>query len=276
MTRILTVLLLTLATIPLTAQTEQSGLDLKNKWYANWGWNRGWYTKSDIHMIGNDYDFVLDNVQAKDRQTKFSFKEYLFITQLSVPQTNVKLGYFVNDHYSIASGFDHMKYVVVIDQTTTMSGHINRAGSVYNGTYDNDSVQLGYNFLRYEHTDGLNYVFLELNRHDEWFNIKQSKVRISSVIGVGPALLRPRTDVTLMNRQGRNVYHNAGYGINGKLGLNILLFNHLNITSEVKGGYINMQSIQATERKEDIAKQHFGFLQVNVQIGATFGIKKLR
>ncbi|MFT5512743.1 MAG: hypothetical protein ACI8SE_001141 [Bacteroidia bacterium] len=276
MIRVVTLLVVVLTSVPLFGQTKKKGLDMGEKWYVNWGWNRGWYTKSDIHMIGNDYDFVLDNVQAKDRQSKFGFKEYLFITQLSVPQTNLKLGYFVNEHYSIAGGFDHMKYVMVRDQTTTITGNINRAGSLYNGSYDNDSIQLGYNFLRYEHTDGLNYVFLEWNRHDEWFNLKKSKVRISSVIGVGPALLRPRTDVTLMNRQGRNVYHNAGFGLNGKLGVNILLFNHFNITSEVKGGYINMQYIQATERKEDIAKQQFGFLQVNIQIGATLGFKKSR
>ncbi|MCO4819449.1 MAG: hypothetical protein KC517_07490 [Bacteroidetes bacterium] len=266
--------LLALVCLPRLAKAQNTGLDVANKWYANWGWNRGWYTKSDIRMTGKDYDFTLDKVAAKDRQTKFGFKEYLFITQLSVPQTNLNVGYYVNKHYSIAGGFDHMKYVMVRDQTTTISGDINRRGSGYNGTYDNDSIQLGYHFLRYEHTDGLNYVFLEFNRHDEWFNLKQSKIRISSVVGAGPALLRPRTDVTLLNRQGRNVYHNAGYGVNGKLGLHVLLFNHFNIISEVKGGYINMQHIQATEIKEDIAKQQFGFLQVNVQIGATFGIKK--
>lgn len=259
--------------MPVIGQTVNTGIDLENKWYVNWGWNRSTYTVSDIHMIGADYDFVLDNVQARDRQTKFGFKEYLFITQLSVPQTNLNVGYHFNKHYSLAGGFDHMKYVMVRDQTTTISGEINRPGSVYNGTYDNDSIQLAYNFLRYEHTDGLNYVFLEWNRHDEWLNLKQSKVRISTVVGAGPALLRPRTDVTLMNRQGRNVYHNAGYGVNGKVGVKILLFNHLNIISEVKGGYINMQQIQATEIKKDRAKQHFGYLQANIQIGATFGFK---
>ncbi len=274
MNKIAGLCILALVCIPKLVQAQNDGFDLAHKWYANWGWNRGWYTQSDIRMTGNDYDFTLHNVAAKDRQSKFGIKEYLFITQLSVPQTNVNVGYYLNKHFSIAGGFDHMKYVMVRDQTTTITGEINRRGSVYNGTYANDSIQLGYNFLRYEHTDGLNYVFLELNRHDEWFNLKQSKIRISTVVGAGPALLRPRTDVTLLNRQGRNVYHNAGYGVNGKLGLQVLLFNHFNIASELKGGYINMQHIRATENKEDIAKQQFGFLQFNFQIGATFGINK--
>ncbi|MFT5723376.1 MAG: hypothetical protein ACI9JN_000486 [Bacteroidia bacterium] len=262
-----------LTSIPCFAQVNSNKLDLDNKWYVYWGWNRGWFTPSDIHMVGEDYDFVLDNVKAKDRQSTFGIKEYLFITQLSVPQTNVKLGYFLNKHYSVAGGFDHMKYVMIRDQETTITGEINRPGSVYKGTYNQDSIQLGYNFLRYEHTDGLNYVFLEMNRHDEWFDLSHSKIRISSVVGAGPALLRPRTDVTLLNRQGRNVYHNAGFGLNGKIGLEVLLFNHFNISSEVKGGYINMQYIQATERKADRAQQSFGFLQLNIMFGATFGIR---
>jgi hypothetical protein len=261
------------ATSLVLAQDVKPKKSLKDNWYINWGWNRGWYTHSDIRMVGEDYDFVLKDVLAKDRQSEFSLKKYLFFNQFSVPQTNLNAGYYLNEHYSIASGFDHMKYVMIRDQRTTITGEINRPGSVYKGTYQNDSIQLGYNFLRYEHTDGLNYVFLEFNRHDQWLNLLNEKVRISSVVGAGPALLRPRTDVTLLNRQGRNVYHNAGFGINGKLGVQILLFNHFNISSELKGGYINMQYIQATEEKKDRAKQTFGFLQANLQFGATFSVR---
>jgi hypothetical protein len=36
-------------------------------------------------------------------------------------QTNFKLGYFINDHYSIALGADHMKYVVTQDQTANIT-----------------------------------------------------------------------------------------------------------------------------------------------------------
>jgi hypothetical protein len=30
---------------------------------------------------------------------------------MTIPQTNFRIGYFINDHYSIALGVDHMKYV---------------------------------------------------------------------------------------------------------------------------------------------------------------------
>ncbi len=266
--------LLVISSLGVMAQTtvQTKKLDFENKFYVSWGWNRGWYTKSDIHMVGDDYDFTLKDVSASDRQSEFSLKKYLFLTQFSVPQTNLKLGYYLNKNYSVSVGFDHMKYVVDQYQNTTITGHIDRDGK-YKGVYTNDEINLAYDFLRFEHTDGLNYVFLEINRHDEWLDFAKSKVRVSTMFGAGPALLRPRTDVTLMMRQGRNVYHNAGFGVNGKAGINILLFNHITISSEVKAGYINMPNIHATEIKKDLANQQFGFLQANILMGATFGFK---
>jgi len=239
--------------------------------YVYWGWNRGWYTDSDIHLKGSNYNFTLDKVRAQDRQSAFSFKKYLFLTQFSVPQTNLKIGYFLNPKYSIALGFDHMKYVVERNQTAMITGVINAGSSTYDGVYKRDSIKLNASFLAFEHTDGLNYVFIEFNRHDKLYS--RGKFAVNSVLGISPALLRPRTDVTFLRVKGPNEYHNAGYGINAKAGLDLTLFTHFSILSEVKGGFINLPDIRATTDISDKANQHFWFLQANVQIGAKFSIK---
>jgi hypothetical protein len=31
---------------------------------------------------------------------------------MTIPQTNFRMGYFISDHYSLAIGVDHMKYVL--------------------------------------------------------------------------------------------------------------------------------------------------------------------
>ena len=49
----------------------------------HWGWNRANYSKSDIHLKGNNYDFTLHDVVAKDRQTPFSFDVYFHPTKFS-------------------------------------------------------------------------------------------------------------------------------------------------------------------------------------------------
>ncbi len=239
--------------------------------YVYWGWNRSWYTNSDIHLKGLNYDFTLEKVRAQDRQSSFSLKKYLFLTQFSVPQTNLKLGVFLNPKYSIALGFDHMKYVVERNQTTTISGVIDAGSSTYDGQYQRDSIMLNASFLAFEHTDGLNYIFVELNRHDQIYS--RGKLAFNSVLGISPALLRPRTDVTFLRVKGPNEYHNSGYGMNAKAGLDISLFTHISILSEIKGGFINLPDIRATTDPADKASQHFWFLQANVQIGAKFTIK---
>ncbi|MDG1476428.1 MAG: hypothetical protein P8Q14_04730, partial [Vicingaceae bacterium] len=138
----------------------------KGKMYAFWGWNRGWYSNSDIHFTGNNYDFTLNNVQAKDRQSPFSPGLYFNPSTITIPQTNFRLGYFINDKYDISFGVDHMKYVMVQDQNTQITGDIND-GTSYDGSYSNEDIVLTGNFLKYEHTDGLNYLNVEITRNED-------------------------------------------------------------------------------------------------------------
>jgi hypothetical protein len=270
---ILISLLLISCTTEILAQGPwaRQNLGRKNQFYLYWGWNRSWYTNSDIRLYGTDHDFILEDVKATDLPTPFSMESYFYITRISIPQTNLKLGYYLDNKNSIAFGFDHMKYKVVENQWVNITGEINRP-SGYTGTYDHEEVQLTREFLMYNHTDGLNYVFAEWNRHVHPISLARNKIVLSAEPGLSAALLRPRSAVRFLQTQGPNVYHNAGYGINGKIGINILLFKHLSIMSELKGGFINMPNIRATATKQGQAKQHFWFLQSNILIGTTLAL----
>ena len=112
----------------------------KGDLYFYWGWNRGHYTKSDMHLYGDSYDFTLYDVVAKDRQTPFSVDPYLNPVQLTIPQTNFRIGYFFNDHYNISIGFDHMKYVVQTNQSVKISGEIQDTGTIYDGEYRDNTI----------------------------------------------------------------------------------------------------------------------------------------
>ena len=62
----------------------------KSKLFFHWGYNRAWYTKSDIHFHGEGFDFTLINATGKDRQTPFNWVDYFAIQNLTIPQTNLK------------------------------------------------------------------------------------------------------------------------------------------------------------------------------------------
>jgi hypothetical protein len=245
----------------------------KGRMYAFWGWNRAWYTDSDILFKGDNYDFTVKNAKAKDRPTSFSIDPYFHPSRITIPQTNVRIGYFINDKYDISLGYDHMKYVMVQHQTAKVSGDIN-VGNIYDGHYDDTDVKMDYEFLTFEHTDGLNYIDIEFTRNDdvfETFNLNHNfnKIQLNTLVGFGMGLIYPKSNVMLLNGNRQDEFHIAGYGLSAKAGLNLTLFKHFFVRGEAKYGYINMPDIRTTPSASDKASQHFFFTQINWSFGFT-------
>ncbi len=244
----------------------------KGNMYVYWGWNLGWFSASDLHYTGDQYDFTLKKVAAKDRQSDFSFGGYFNPAVATIPQYNFRIGYFFHDNYSVSFGTDHMKYVVVNDQEVSISGYINGSGTEYDGVYDNDNIVLAEDFLKLEHTDGLNYVNADIRRFDEL--IDWGKVQINLTEGIGAGVLYPKTNSRLFTNDRYDEFHLAGYGFSGVVGLNITFFKNFFLQSEFKAGYINMPDIRTTMSSTDKASQDFMFYQLNFLFGAIFSISK--
>jgi hypothetical protein len=245
----------------------------KGRVYVYWGWNRAYYTNSDIHFTGDNYDFTLENVVAKDRPTTFALDPYFHPAWITIPQTNFRIGYFLNDKYDISLGVDHMKYVMVQKQTAEINGEIN-VDNKYDGVYNNQEILLDYDFLTFEHTDGLNYINAEITRNDDLLkalNFKHNfnKIQLNSLIGFGLGISVPKSNVMLLYGTRYDEFHLAGYGLGAKAGLNLTLYKYFFLRSEVKYGFINMPSIRTTPSKSDNASQHFFFSQANICFGIT-------
>jgi len=237
----------------------------KGTFFIYWGWNRAVYTNSDVHFQGTNYDFTLQDVQAKDRQSAFAFDTYF--KSITIPQYNLRIGYYINENYSLSFGADHMKYVMVGTQKTTMDGNI-ATGSSYDGKYSNAPFTIEPKFLLFEHTDGLNYLNLELRRQDKLYQYK--KIKLNLIEGVGAGILLPRTNTTLLNYPRYDQFHLAGFGLGAVVGLNLEFWNHIFFQAEGKTGYINMPDIRTTMHEEDKASQQFGWIQGNVVVGYRF------
>jgi hypothetical protein len=54
-------------------------------------------------------------LKGTDRPTKFGWT-YFNPSQLTIPQYNFRLGYFITDAFSISIGSDHMKFVIKENQ----------------------------------------------------------------------------------------------------------------------------------------------------------------
>ncbi|MFZ1423310.1 MAG: hypothetical protein WAS55_05770 [Saprospiraceae bacterium] len=253
-----------------TFQQTQRGK--KGSFYFYWGWNRAQYTASDIEFNGPSYDFTLDNVRAKDRFSKLSFKTYLNPGYITIPQYNFKLGYYLNDIYSISLGNDHMKYIVQNNQRVQITGKIGNTGTKYDGSYEQNDLILAEDFLKFEHSDGLNYFNLDFNRLDKFLDCK--KVKFHFIEGFGAGVVITKTNSTLLNNDRHDAFHLSGYGVNALFGINIEFFKHFFIQSEEKFGFINLPNIRTTKSNLDQANQNFFFYQFNVVLGAVFHLNR--
>ncbi|MCO6500594.1 MAG: hypothetical protein J5I47_09485 [Vicingus serpentipes] len=246
----------------------------KGRIYVFWGWNRGWYTNSDIHFTGNNYDFELTNVKAYDRQSSFGIDPYLNPNRITIPQTNLRIGYFINDKYDISIGVDHMKYVMRNGQTVKINGNIDD-GTLFDENYNNEDILLTQAFLIFEHSDGLNYLNAELTRNDDLLklfkvNWNSDIVQINTLIGFGLGPVMPKSNVTLWNNARNDEFHFAGYGFAGKVGLNVTFFKHIFFRGELKEGFVNLPDVLTSPDHSDKASHHFFFTELNIDIGFTF------
>jgi hypothetical protein len=258
----------------------------KGEYYFFWGYNRSEYAKSDISFHGKGYDFTLHDVVAYDLPIPFSTEEYLDITRLSIPQYNFRVGYFFNDHWAVSFGSDHMKYVMVNEQMSTITGHISAQVSdpaidvqainpAYVGDFNNQPFKINKDFLTYEHTDGFNYTHFEIDRYDRIWKAKNNIQGLDWLVGAGAGALIPRTDSYLFKVGKNNHFNFAGYGIDLKAGLRFDISRRLFFQTDFMGGFVRLNNVHTTGRdNQDYAQQSIWFGQFYGALGYKFGRKR--
>jgi hypothetical protein len=248
----------------------------KGEMYILWGWNRGQFSDSDIRFKGIDYDFTLYDVKARDKINAFTFRDYFNPGRVTIPQTNFRIGYFFKDNYTVSIGVDHMKYVMRNYQTVKIDGEIN-SGTPFDGVYSKDNILLTHDFLTFEHTDGLNYVNVEVNRFDNLnrlLNFKTKNLEVNITEGIGVGFLYPKTNARLFYGERYDDFNVAGVGVSAKVGLNLTFFKYFFLQSDFKLGYINMNDIRISDNKDESASQHFTFFERTIMFGTRFQLNK--
>lgn len=251
--------------------SSKKSLGEKGTMFVFWGWNRAMFSKSDIHFKGNGYDFVLHNVVAHDRPSDLSW-DYINPGEVSKPQFNFRLGYFIKDNLAIVIAQDHMKYVMDQDQTVDFTGNI--SDPTYAAMVQNGQVNLtDEKFLTFEHTDGLNYINLGVEKYKNLY--AKENLEILWSYGGGLGLMFPKSNVKIFGNERSDRFHVAGFGADVRTNINFVLWKRLMARVEGKFGYINMPDVKTTlNNKPDKASHDFVFGQINFGIGYVFNIKK--
>ena len=237
---------------PFTLLKSQDSLtihspQLKGTFYIGWGYNKDWFSKSDLHFKNSSseynpitknydsYDFIIYDAKAKDRS---GFKDILH-TDITIPQYVYRIGYFFNrkPDLGIEINFDHVKYVVRDYQTLHVKGMIK------DQYIDQDTLINPENFLHFEHTDGANFMMLNFIKRQHLAVSKKNMHHLSGIAKMGAGIVIPKTDVILFGQEMDNRFHIAGYCMGVEMGLRYDAFKYIYLEYTGKETFANYTNV---------------------------------
>ena len=263
---------------PVNSQEEpaKNSYSLKNpkgNFFLFWGYNRETYANSDIHVKGSNYDFTIHDVPAHDMPEEFSFAVYFDPQKITIPQFNARGGYYISDNWVVSAGWDHMKYQTIDGAEVAISGTIDQSASyTYGGTYSNEPITMNHDSLvRMEHSDGLNLIQFNLERHDLlWINQKE-KMALESVLGAGINFPMPWTNAKIFGKANDDRPHFTGVGLSVFAGIKFFFFKRFFLQGIGQTGYMTLPGIVITPKGgSERASQKIFYGEAMVVLGYSF------
>ncbi len=246
----------------------------KGSFSFHWGYNRSYYSKTNLHVTGPDYDVTFYDLKGTDRPSEFGVVYFNPVT-FTIPQYTFRLAYYITDKLAISGGMDHMKYVVMKNQWTIISGVVTpEASTTYEGSYLNESIQLTPDILMFEHTNGFNLVSIDFEYLQPLFEINKAKLNFYWNTGAGGIWIITKTDVRVFGQGLDNDFHVSGYAFVGKTGPRMEYNNRFYLGGELKGGYASLPSVLIANDAPEIGDHNLSFLEYYIVAGVNFDFKK--
>ena len=277
MPRILSWILVVLA-LPVWAQETATKNHARFKsFYFYWGYNRAYYNRSDIHFKGDGYDFTLERAWAEDMPEKFDPSVYFNPLQLTVPQFNFRIGYYLRPDLSISMGWDHMKYHLIPTQYIRINGFIDPTKyplENHSGEFQHEYFLYNPGFMNYHHSDGFNFVRVGLEKRMPFWHSRNGKV--SGALYGGPSIgfMLPWTDFTFFGENYRNKPHVSGFGASVNCGGRLEIGPHFFVQVNAQCGWTSLGDILLQWPDDARASQRIAFFERSWALGSYIGLGK--
>lgn len=237
--------------------------------YGTWGYNRSTYTKSTLHFVGQGYDFSLAESKAKDNPSPLSW-DYFNPKLLTVPQFNIRFGYYIKNHYAISFGYDHMKYIFRDRNQVLLSGHIDPGVddvTNWSGDFQDSLVITNRDNFHYENSNGLNFIRFGFERTDNLFGLKKWFV-LSSHVGVSAGGLLTYNDFNFGGQKDMVTISLSGYGLAASGGIRLEFFKHVFLQSNLTGGFNHLVKVKTRPNDASaFARQFYGYSMWDFSLG---------
>lgn len=238
---------------------SQSLQGKKGQLYLSWGYNKEWYTQSNLHVsqpsLGNHYQF--HHIIAHDKP---GWNTGIFNKPLSIPQYNYRIGYFFKDNWALELNFDHTKYVVADQQLLHIEGTLNR--KAVDEYMDNTP-----DIIRYQLNNGANFFLFNLVHRIPVKPLQMKNIDASLLLKGGIGFLVPHVENALFDNHNDKGFQFGGLDMGAEAALRVTFFQHLYLEYCNKLVYANYWGLKVYEGK---AHQAFGCYEMIANIGLTF------
>lgn len=246
--------------------------DSRGTLWGYWGYNRTRYTNSDIRFVGPGYDFTMADSKAHDEQAILSSNNYLRLSNLTVPQFNIRMGYYFRDNWSISLGYDHFKYIFADNNEVFLSGQIDPGVdevSNWSGTYDAEPIVTDRKLFHYENSDGMNFIRLELTRTDTWVRLgNKDQFKISTNLGWSVGSILSFNDLRFAGIDSRRTISMSGVGTALHISPRFEFFRHIFIQPTLSGGLIRQGRVKTRPNNaSSYVQQSFAYGEFNTVVG---------
>lgn len=228
--------------------------------YFSWGYNKEWYSKSDLHIsqpeLNNEYAFK--DIKAQDHIGW----DKLFQRALTIPQYSYRLGYFFNEAQDLAFeiNFDHTKYIVSSNQHVNVQGKMNGV-EVNTPTLIKDSV------LIYYLNNGANFLLFNLVKKKDIYNSPSSNFKLCALLkgGIGPVI--PHVENVIYGKKNEPHFQIGGWntGVEGTIKLTLFKYVFVEFCNKIDyARYANLRIYKG------LARQSFFTYEIIGNLGITF------
>ncbi len=244
----------------------------KGTLYFSWGYNREWYSKSDIRFkntISDNYDFVMYDAGAHDKPGfNHGMKEFVH-TDLTVPQYNFHVGYLFNDKHNLGVelSWDHLKYIVNDDVVVHLKGQI-RGNQIDKDTF------VHYDFIHLQHTNGNNYLMLNLVKQHKLYENKYIDVQAIAKVGAGPLVSYSISKV--MGSFLADGFRIQGYVLGVNAGVRLNMFKYLFIQPAFQYAFADYMATPISADRKGRATHVFSSYMASLEGGFNIPLGKLK
>ena len=248
-----------------SAQTPKKKKERKGEFYFSWGYNKEWYTQSDLFVdqpaLGNNY--VMKGIRANDHP---GWDEGIFDRAISIPQYNYRIGYFFNKKKGLAweINFDHTKYIMADQEVHVV------------GTYQHRSVDT---FMAFNHpgsyyylNNGANFLLFNIVKRWNLFESKSQNLKVDFLgkAGIGPVI--PHVENSLFGLANDPHFQLGGWNVGVEGAIRTTFYKYVYLEYCQKMDYARYSGLSMNN---GTAHQAFGTYEMILNLGFTIPAGKV-